>query len=108
MASPDNSSRHRLLAILAADVAGYSRLMTVDDTATVAALEQARSVFRRCIGASDGRVVDMPVIRSSRFVKRRAARSPPRLPRSVNWSAGRLGWPRTVACGFASASTWVT
>ena len=59
MTSLDSSSRHRLLAIVAADVAGYSRLMSIDDKATVAALDQARAIFRQCIGANDGRVVDM-------------------------------------------------
>ena len=59
MASLDSSSRHRLLAIVAADAVGYSRLMSIDDKSTVAALDEARKVFRQWIGANDGRVVDM-------------------------------------------------
>lgn len=51
--------QHRLAAILAADAAGYSRLMAVDDQATVAALDAARSVFRAQIEAQQGRVIDM-------------------------------------------------
>jgi adenylate cyclase len=51
-------TRSRLLAILAADAAGYSRLMADDDAGTVAALDAARSVFRRHIEAHGGRVVD--------------------------------------------------
>ncbi|MFN2646157.1 MAG: tetratricopeptide repeat protein [Burkholderiales bacterium] len=51
--------RQRLTAILAADVAGYTRLMAADASATVAALEQARALFRREIEAHAGRVVDM-------------------------------------------------
>ena len=51
--------RQRLTAILAADVAGYSRLMAADAGATVAALDRARAVFRRQIEASGGRVIDM-------------------------------------------------
>ena len=51
--------RHRLVAILAADAAGYSRLMTLDDVATVAALDAARAVFRSHIEAQTGRVIDM-------------------------------------------------
>ena len=39
--------RHRLMAILAADVAGYSRLMAADERATIIALDAAREVFRR-------------------------------------------------------------
>jgi adenylate cyclase len=50
---------HRLAAILAADAAGYSRLMAIDDKATVAALDAARAVFRAQIEAQQGRVIDM-------------------------------------------------
>jgi len=48
-----------LAAILAADVAGYSRLMSLDERATVAALDAARAVFRAQIDANRGRVIDM-------------------------------------------------
>jgi len=51
--------KQRLAAILAADAAGYSRLMAADERATVAALDAARAVFRRQIEASQGRVIDM-------------------------------------------------
>jgi adenylate cyclase len=55
--SPD--LRQRLVAILAADAAGYSRLMAGDDRATVAALDAARAVFRNHTDAHHGRVIDM-------------------------------------------------
>jgi adenylate cyclase len=51
--------RQRLATILAADVAGYSRLMGCDEGGTVAALDAARAVFRSAIGANQGRVIDM-------------------------------------------------
>ncbi len=51
--------KERLVAILAADAAGYSRLMAIDKRSTVAALEAARAVFARQIESSGGRVVDM-------------------------------------------------
>ncbi|HEY5637078.1 MAG TPA: adenylate/guanylate cyclase domain-containing protein [Burkholderiales bacterium] len=51
--------RQRLAAILAADVAGYSRLMSMDERATVAALDAARAVFRARIESNAGRVIDM-------------------------------------------------
>ena len=57
MADPEGS--RKLQAILAADVAGYSRLMQDDDEATVATLETYRGVFREKIEAHHGRVVDM-------------------------------------------------
>ena len=55
----DSGSRQRLAAILAADAAGYSRLMAADAAATVAALDTARATFRRGIEAHQGRIVDM-------------------------------------------------
>ncbi|KPK08439.1 MAG: guanylyl cyclase [Betaproteobacteria bacterium SG8_39] len=51
--------KQRLAAILAADVAGYSRLMALDERATVAALDVARKVFRSHIESNQGRVIDM-------------------------------------------------
>ncbi|MGJ7506245.1 adenylate/guanylate cyclase domain-containing protein [Variovorax sp. GT1P44] len=55
----DPELKQRLAAILAADVAGYSRLMSVDERATVAALDTARKVFRAHIASTHGRVIDM-------------------------------------------------
>src|SRR5262245_30006221 len=49
----------RLMAILAADIHGYSRLMQDDAQATVATLDASRQVFREHIAAHHGRVVDM-------------------------------------------------
>ena len=53
------SLRQRLATILVADVAGYSRLMGCDEPGTVAALDQARAVFRESIEGLEGRVIDM-------------------------------------------------
>ena len=50
--------RHRLMAILAADAVGYTRLMAVDESATVLALDAARSLFRQQTEVRGGRVVD--------------------------------------------------
>src|SRR5262250_2276801 len=55
----DPEGTRKLEAILAADVAGYSRLMQGDDQATVATLEASRAVFREKIQVHHGRVVDM-------------------------------------------------
>lgn len=49
----------RLAAILAADVAGYSRLMGADERATITTLSEFRDVFREEIEANRGRIVDM-------------------------------------------------
>ena len=55
----ETGGRRRLAAIFAADVAGYSRLMTVDEDATVAALDAARNVCKAWIEGSQGRNIDM-------------------------------------------------
>jgi adenylate cyclase len=55
----ETETRQRLAAILMADVAGYSRLMSCDERGTVAALDSARAVFRTTVGAHHGRVIDM-------------------------------------------------
>jgi adenylate cyclase len=55
----ENPIRQRLAAILAADVAGYSRLMNCDECGTVVALDAARAVFRASIDKHQGRVIDM-------------------------------------------------
>jgi adenylate cyclase len=56
MGDPD--VRQRLAAILAADVAGYSRLMADDEAATIAALDAARAVFGTHVASERGRIVD--------------------------------------------------
>lgn len=51
--------KQRLAAILAADATGYSRLMSLDERATVAALDVSRAVFSYQIESKQGRVIDM-------------------------------------------------
>lgn len=55
----DSGLKQRLEAILAADAAGYSRLMAADEHATVAALDSARATFKTHIESRQGRVIDM-------------------------------------------------
>ena len=50
--------KQRLVAILAADAAGYSRLMSLDERGTVAALDASRTIFHAQTAAHQGRVVD--------------------------------------------------
>jgi TolB-like protein/class 3 adenylate cyclase/Flp pilus assembly protein TadD len=50
--------RQRLAAILAADAAGYSRLMSLDERSTMAALDAARAVFRAQVVSHQGRIID--------------------------------------------------
>jgi len=51
--------KQRLTAILAADAVGFSRLMGIDDRATLNALDAARSVFRAQVESNHGQVKDM-------------------------------------------------
>jgi adenylate cyclase len=50
--------RRKLAAILSADVAGYSRLMGEDETATLGTLNTSRAVFAQLIVQHQGRLVD--------------------------------------------------
>jgi class 3 adenylate cyclase len=52
------SLRRRLAAILAADIAGYSRLMHADEAATVRDLKAHQSVILPLIGRHGGRIID--------------------------------------------------
>jgi adenylate cyclase len=52
--------KRKLTAILSADVAGYSRLMAEDETATVKTIASYREVMASLIKQHRGRVVDSP------------------------------------------------
>jgi adenylate cyclase len=54
----DTSIRRRLAAILAADIAGYSRLMHEDEPATVRDLKAHQSVILPLVGRHGGRIID--------------------------------------------------
>ena len=53
------SIQRRLAAILAADIAGYSRLMHEDEAATVRDLKAHQSVILPLIGRHGGRIIDV-------------------------------------------------
>src|SRR5207245_11046856 len=52
------SIQRRLAAILAADIAGYSRLMHEDEPATVRDLKAHQNVILPLIGQHGGRIID--------------------------------------------------
>jgi len=52
------ATHRKLAAILAADVAGYSRLMAEDEPATLRLLNESRALFRERIETHSGRLVD--------------------------------------------------
>lgn len=57
---PDHQFNRKLAAILSADVEGYSRLMSLDETDTVVTLKACRNIFSRLIVNHNGRVIDSP------------------------------------------------
>ena len=54
----DDSHARKLVAILAADVAGYSKLMADDEVATMRTLTAYREVFAEHVTGHKGRIVD--------------------------------------------------
>jgi class 3 adenylate cyclase len=52
------SIQRRLAAILAADIAGYSRFMHEDEAATVRDLKSHQSVILPLVGRHGGRIID--------------------------------------------------
>ena len=102
-----SEQRTRLVAILAADAAGYSRLMADDEAATVAALDAARAVFRKWSESHQGRVVDtagdsvlaiFALATGAKICRRRSRFNGSSMP-----PRARCG--KTGACAFASACT---
>lgn len=53
---PGSDLRRKLAAILAADVAGYSKLMAEDEEETLRRLEVYRGIFDQCVTRYDGRI----------------------------------------------------
>ena len=100
------ASQQRLAAILAADVAGYSRLMAVDENATVMALDAARAVFKKRIGSSRAESSTWPAILCWRCSRPR--REPfQRRSKFKTSSEGSLpAFRGKGACCFESAFTW--
>src|SRR5690349_6239252 len=49
---------HKLTAILAADVAGYSRMMRADQSGTVARLAACRGIFDEAVALHHGRIAN--------------------------------------------------
>jgi class 3 adenylate cyclase len=54
---PESQSR-RLAAILAADIAGYSALMSADEARTVRDLKEHQAVVLPMVGEFGGRIID--------------------------------------------------
>ena len=57
MSDPTKVSR-RLVAVFAADVEGYSRLMGTDEVGTLKGLTERRAILDRLIGEHGGRIAN--------------------------------------------------
>jgi adenylate cyclase len=57
---PEPQPTHRLAAIASADVAGYTRLLAADESATIRALADMRERMTASVARYGGRVVDSP------------------------------------------------
>src|SRR5262245_66508164 len=93
----EDHTERKLAAILAADVAGFSRLMSADEEGTLARLRgHLRELVEPAIAAHRGRIVKrMGSWSTSRARSRRCA---------VGWRC-RRAWPSaTVACQRRSVS----
>ena len=55
---PEEGYKHKLAAILSADVVGYSRLMAEDEVATIRTLSAYRAIISTHVNENGGRVVD--------------------------------------------------
>ena len=101
--------KQRLAAILAADVAGYSRLMAADERATGTALDAARAVFRGQHRIQPGPVIDMAGDSVLAVFETATGAVSAALAIQQQLDPAALPTRRTTgACAFASACTWAT
>ena len=100
------TTQRKLAAILAADAAGYSRLMADDEAATLRALNESRDIFRKRIEAHGGRLIDTAgdSILAEFPAPSKQWTAPTKF--SANSSSATTSWPSTGACSSVSASTW--
>ncbi len=98
----------RLAAILCADVAGYSRLMEVDEEATIRALYACRQIVDELVANHRGRVFgsagDSVIAEFASAVE--AVRCAAEIQRTLETRSPT--YPRTGVCACALASTWET
>ena len=107
MSDPTKVSR-RLVAVFAADVKGYSRLMGADEVGTLTGLTERRAILDRLIGDHGGRIANTAAIVSLR------SSEAPLTPYSARWTH-KAPWPKRTpvshliaASASASVSTSVT
>ena len=98
----------KLIAILAADVASYSRMMEIDEEGTLATLSAFRLVTDRLISHHKGRICGTT---ATAFLPRSAARwrrSNARSKSRMNWLTRTTTSKKIAECSFALGSTSAT
>jgi hypothetical protein len=63
-ADPSKTTKRRLAAVVSADAVGYSRLMSENEEATIAALGAAREIFRSRVAGYSRLATSRPASRS--------------------------------------------
>ena len=109
MGTPGQSRiERRLTAILAADIAGYSRLMGVDEIGTACALREHRAAVDPIMASHGGRIVkttgDGVLVEFPSIV----AAVECAVAVQNSWQSGMQICRRIGKCGSASASTSAT
>jgi class 3 adenylate cyclase len=82
--------------------------MSLDDKATVAALDAARAVFRTQIEAQQGRIIDMPGDSVLAVFGTATGAVNAALAIQAQVNALAEAEMKTGACAFVSACTWAT
>jgi class 3 adenylate cyclase len=102
------SVQRRLAAILAADIAGDSRLMHEDEATTVRNLKAHQRAVLPMIGRHGGRIID--TAGDDILAEFPASSAPPsaRWRSRRRWSSATRGCRSIAACGSGSASTSAT
>ena len=100
------SIQRRLAAILAADIAGYSRLMHADEAATVQDLKAHQSVILPLIGRHGGRIIDTAGDGIMAEFPSVIGATECAVEIQTVMAERNEGCPRVAACGFASGSIW--
>ena len=100
------SIKRRLAAILAADIAGYSRIMHGDEAATVRDLKSHQSVILPLIGRHGGRIIDTAGDGILAEFPSVIGATECAVEIQAVMAERNEGVPRAAACGFASGSIW--
>ena len=101
MSDPTKVSR-RLVAVFAADVEGYSRLMGADEAGTLKGLTERRAILDRLIGEHRGRIAKTAIVSTIRSIgpALRTTKQPRRDAAPASRSLATVLWRGALARGL--------